>query len=247
MVTKLLPLQAFVSGWRVKRPKWRLKYSIGGVDFFAFTLLFSWFALSLPHKTTDLMMDIYKPEIAELLVLVEKAYPKSLHTSTDFDEFSLHLKREMNESVSTSTLKRLWGYVGDSHLPRMQTLDVLSRYIGHAGFKQFCAWLKTSTAYNSSFFSAHQISARELQPGSEVEIGWSPNRYLRLRYEGNDFFQVEEARQSKLLQGDRFEAVSFLMGQPLFLPYVLRNGERLSPFIAGRNGGLTLLNSVVHG
>ena len=129
----------------------------------------------------------------------------------------------------------------------MQTLDILSRYIGHAGFKQFCAWLKTSTAYNSSFFSAHQVSARELQPGSEVEIGWSPNRYLRLRYEGNDLFQVEEARQSKLLQGDRFEAVSFLMGQPLFLPYVLRNGERLSPFIAGRNGGLTLVNSVVHG
>ena len=58
---------------------------------------------------------------------------------------------------------------------------------------------------------------------------------------------MEEARQSKLLQGDRFEAVSFLMGQPLFLPYVLRNGERLSPFIAGRNGGLTLVNSVVHG
>ena len=148
-------------------------------------------------------MDVYKPEIAELLVLVEKAYPKSLHTSTDFDEFSLCLKREMNESVSTSTLKRLWGYVGDSHLPRMQTLDILSRYIGHAGFKKFCAWLKTSTAYNSSFFSAHQVSARELQPGSEVEIGWSPNRYLRLRYEGNDLFQVEEARQSKLLQGDR--------------------------------------------
>lgn len=193
------------------------------------------------------MMDVYKPEIAELLVLVEKTYPKSLHTSTDFDEFSLHLKREMNESVSTSTLKRLWGYVGDSHLPRMQTLDVLARYIGHAGFKQFCAWLKTSTAYNSSFFSAHQISARELEPGSEVEIGWSPNRYLRLRYQGNDLFEVEEARQSKLLEGDRFEAVSFLMGQPLFLPYVLRGGTRLSPFIAGRNGGLTLLNSLKHG
>lgn len=192
-------------------------------------------------------MIIYKPEIAELLQLVEKNYPKSLQTSTDFDEFSLFLKREMKESVSTSTLKRLWGYVGDSHLPRMQTLDVLCRYIGHDSFKQFCTWLKTSTAYNSSFFSAHQISARDLEPGSELEIGWSPNRYLRLRYEGDDFFQVEEARQSKLLVGDRFEAVSFLMGHPLFLPYVLREGERLSPFIAGRNGGLTLLNNLAHG
>lgn len=191
-------------------------------------------------------MNIYKPEIAELLRLVEAHYPKSLQTSTDFDEFSLCLRKTLQESVSTSTLKRLWGYVGDSHLPRLQTLDVLARYLGHADFKQFCLWLKTSTAYNSSFFSTHQVLVSDLQPGSQVEIGWSPNRYLRLNYRGQGLFEVEEARQSKLLAGDRFEAVSFLMGQPLFLPYVLRNGLRLSPFIAGRNGGLTLLNNVLH-
>lgn len=40
MVTKLLPLQAFVSGWRVKRPKWQLKYPIGRVDFFCFHFAF---------------------------------------------------------------------------------------------------------------------------------------------------------------------------------------------------------------
>lgn len=191
-------------------------------------------------------MDIYKPEIAELLLLTEEVYKKPLQTSTDFDEFSLYLKKQLGEIVSTSTLKRLWGYVGDSHLPRMRTLDILARYIGHVNFKQFCAWLKTSPVYNSSFFSAHQIVVRELTPGSEVEIGWSPNRYLRLYYEGNDLFEVKESRQSKLLVGDRFEAVSFLMGQPLFLPYVLRDGVKLSPFIAGRNGGLTLLNGLAN-
>lgn len=69
-------------------------------------------------------MNIYKPEIAELLLQVEKTYQKPLQTSTDFDEFSLHLKQQVDDLVSTSTLKRLWGYVGDSHLPRMRTLDV---------------------------------------------------------------------------------------------------------------------------
>ncbi|WP_300813183.1 hypothetical protein [uncultured Bacteroides sp.] len=192
-------------------------------------------------------MNIYKPEIAELLLQVEKAYKKPLQTSTDFDEFSFYLKSRVHEAVSTSTLKRLWGYVNDTHQPRMQTLDVLARYVGHNSFKQFCTWLKNSTAYNSSFFSAHQILARELQPGSELEVGWSPNRYLRLRYEGSGLFEVQESKQSKLLAGDRFEAVSFLMGQPLFLPYVLRNGVRLSPFIAGRNGGLTLVNGLADG
>lgn len=192
-------------------------------------------------------MNVYKPEIAELLLQVEKAYAKPLNSSTDFEELSIQLKYKLGMSLSSSTLKRLWGYVNDAHSPRPQTLDVLARYLGHADFKDFCMWLKHTTAYNSSFFSAKRILVEDLSPGMEVEIGWSPNRYLRLRYKGDGLFEVREAKESKLVRGDLFQAVSFLMGQPLFLPYVERGGKRLSPFIAGRNGGLTMLNSVVNG
>lgn len=192
-------------------------------------------------------MNVYKPEIAELLLQVEKAYAKPLNSSTDFEELSIQLKYKLGMSLSSSTLKRLWGYVNDAHSPRPQTLDVLARYLGHANFKDFCMWLKHTTAYNSSFFSAKRILVEDLNPGMEVEIGWSPNRYLRLRYKGDGLFEVREAKESKLVRGDLFQAVSFLMGQPLFLPYVERGGKRLSPFIAGRNGGLTMLNSVVNG
>lgn len=192
-------------------------------------------------------MNVYKPEIAELLLQVEKAYVKPLNSSTDFEELSIQLKYKLGMSISSSTLKRLWGYVNDAHSPRPQTLDVLARYLGHADFKDFCMWLKHTTAYNSSFFSAKRILVEDLNPGMEVEIGWSPNRYLRLRYKGDGLFEVREAKESKLVRGDLFQAVSFLMGQPLFLPYVERGGKRLSPFIAGRNGGLTMLNSVVNG
>lgn len=189
-------------------------------------------------------MNIYKPEIAELLLLVEQKYGKSLRTTTDFDEFSFYLNKNAFGVISTSTLKRLWGYVNDIHAPRVQTLDILARFLGFAFFCTFCNHLKSSSAYNSSFFSAHQIMAKELIPGMELEIGWSPNRYLRLLYKGDTLFEVREAKQSKLQKGDCFETATFLKGQPLFLPYVLRDGVRTSPFLAGRNGGLTLLNRI---
>lgn len=192
-------------------------------------------------------MNIHKPEIIELLSFVEQKYQKNLQTSTDFDEFSFHLKQETGEQISTSTLKRLWGYVNDSHTPRQQTLDTLSRYIGHDYFRSFCSWLKSSAAYNSSFFTTKQILSTELLPGQEVEIGWAPNRYLRLQYQGNGIFLITEALQSKLQKGDSFEASAFLLKQPLYLPYILRDGNKTSPFIAGRNGGLTLINQLSHG
>jgi hypothetical protein len=189
-------------------------------------------------------MDTYKPEIVELLKRVEKKYAKGLNTTTDFEEFSLHLRTMNLGSVSASTMKRLCGYVNDVHTPRMFTLNVLSRYIGFLDFTSFCADLKTSPIYNSSFFSADQLLSIDLKPGDKVEIGWAPNRYILLAFKGNMLYEVLEVKQSKLEVGDSFEAVSFQKGQPLMLPYVLRAGQRTPPFIAGRNGGLTLINKL---
>ena len=182
------------------------------------------------------------PEIEELKLLVERKFGRVLGTTTDFEEFSLSVCRKYGLRLSASTLKRLWGYVGDSHTPRMCTLDILSRYIGHDSFYAFKSWLKTSVKYNSSFFAAQQITSSELASGSEVEIGWSPNRLVCLTYMGDSVYEVVRSANSKLMPGDRFVTGCFIKEQPLYLPYIERGGQRTAPFVAGRNGGLTIIN-----
>lgn len=137
------------------------------------------------------------PEIEELKRLIEKKYGKQLCTTTDFEEFTMALKK-VGIIVSASTMKRLYGYVGDSHKPRVATLDQLANYIGHRSFAAFVEWLKTSTRYNSSFFNARQLVSATLQEGDAVEIGWAPNRQLILTYLGHSAFRVEESRNSKM-------------------------------------------------
>lgn len=82
-----------------------------------------------------------------------------------------------------------------------------------------------------------------MKPGKILEIGWAPNRYLQLKYMGNNHFVVAVSLNSKLQKDDEFVASVFELEQPLHLPYIMRNGERLPAFIAGRNGGLTTLNT----
>ena len=84
------------------------------------------------------------PEIEELKSLVEQKYGKLLATTTDFEVFTLQLEKATGKSVSASTLKRLYGYVGDSHKPRITTLDVLAEYLGHKNYIEYVKWLKTS-------------------------------------------------------------------------------------------------------
>ena len=184
------------------------------------------------------------PETEELKLLVEQKFGRVLNTTTDFEVFSLHLSKQAGLRLSTSTLKRLWAYVGDSHKPRTCTLDILAQYIGHKDFTDFKAWLKTSVKYNSSFFDAKQVTSSELTPGTVIEIGWSPNRMLRLNYLGQSRYEVASSEISNIRRGDRFVAGCFIKEYPLFLPYIEREGRRTAPFVAGRNGGLTIINII---
>ena len=184
------------------------------------------------------------PEIEELKSLVEQEYGKILATTTDFEEFSFFLEKHTGDKVSPSTLKRLYGYVSDNHKPRMVTLDILAQYIGHKNYMEFKQWLKTSTRYNSSFFKASQLVSSDLKKGTEIAIGWSPNRILRLRYLGESTYEILASENSKLEAGDHFVTGCFIKEQPLYLPYIERNGKRTASFVAGRNGGLTLISII---
>ena len=50
---------------------------------------------------------------------------------------------------------------------------------------------------------------------------------------------------SKLQSDDMFVTGCFIKEQPLYLPYIERNGERTPPFVAGRNGGLSIVRKII--
>ncbi len=181
------------------------------------------------------------PEINYLMFLVEKKFHKAVTTSSDFTALSEDIENETKENVSVSTLKRMWGYVSMTPNPRESTLDILSRYVGQKDFKNFCHELKTSEASQSSFFTTDFINARDLEPGAVLEIGWNPDRLVRLRHLDDLNFEVISSLNSKLREGDRFEVSSFSKGSPLVILRILRDGEFTPSYIAGRQDGLNHL------
>lgn len=190
------------------------------------------------------MADRQIPEMNCLMSLVEKRFRKDIKTSTDFYALAQEIEGETGESVSASTLKRMWGYVNMTTTPRQSTLDVLAKYIGMTDYKTFCENLRNSEAFRSRFFTADFISSCDLPPEAEVEIGWNPDRKVTLKHIGGCQFEVKAACNSKLREGDRFEAAHFIKGQPLYISRILRDGDYTSPYIAGRQGGLNHLKTL---
>ena len=187
-------------------------------------------------------MNADKTEINDLITDTETKFGKKLFAPADFEEFSRHLNATKGINLSVSTLKRLWGYVSYSHKPRLSTLNALARYNGYVDFMQYCAYKRSDSDNSSSFFTTSQVFATDLHTGQALEIEWAPNRYLLLRHLDGIRFRVEVSQNSKLAEGDEFDSTMFELGQRLYLPFVLRCGEKLASFIAGKNGGLTFIN-----
>ena len=181
------------------------------------------------------------PELNFLLKSVEKVYGRRVATTTDFESLSVVIEHEIGELLSASTLKRLWGYVGDRRVPRADTLDILSKYCGKKDFREFCAWLAEESGVDSEFISSRFIRSCDLAAGDNLALGWAPDRLVRVAYLGGERFRVISSGNSKLKAGDEFEADGFLLNFPLYITAIYREGEVLPSYVAGRVHGLSVL------
>ena len=181
------------------------------------------------------------PELAHLLTRVEARFGRSVRTTTDFEALSEAIESITGELLSASTLKRLWGYVSLHPSPRFSTLDVLCRYIGELSFSAYCRALKADPAFESAFFTTGFVSAEDLAPGAQLQIGWAPDRLVTLVCLGESRWRVERSENAKLQAGDEFAAAQFLLGYPLFIDRIWRDGAWTPSYVAGKWEGLNLL------
>lgn len=179
-------------------------------------------------------------EIEYLKQLIAQTYGAPIEASSDFERLSNAIEEVLKQSVSVSTLKRLWGYVSMAPKPRISTLDILCRYVGRKDYRQLCVELQQS----SNFFTSDKMFASELETGTKILLGWQPDRLVTLVYLGQFKFAVVESVHSKLHEGDVLEFSSVLLGHPLYVGKVERAGQVLQSYVAGRTSGINKIEIV---
>ena len=188
-------------------------------------------------------MEIDRPEIYELRLRIEASIKRKIETPADFDFLRGIIWERTHEQISTSTLKRLWGYVDGVDNTRNSTLNVLSKALGYENWDAFILKLKSENVDNSDLVMSESMSSGDLKVGDMLLIAWQPNRVCRLRYLGDDKFEVVEAQNSKLKVGDTFRCGLFILGKPVYINDLRQNNGTGEPklFVVGNRSGLTKL------
>lgn len=147
----------------------------------------------------------------------------------------------MHETISISTLKRLWGYVDGASKTRNSTLNLLSRFIGYQDWDDFLLSLENENDIPSEKILTQHIETQHLKEGDMIEVAWQPNRHCHFRYLGNRTFFVEKSSNSKLKVGNTFMCSLFVYEEPLYMENLTQEGHPPIAFVVGNKSGLTLL------
>jgi hypothetical protein len=188
-------------------------------------------------------MEIDRPEIYELRLRIEASIKRKIETPADFDFLRGIIWERTHEQISTSTLKRLWGYVDGVDNARNSTLNVLSKALGYENWDAFILKLKSENMDNSDLVISESVSSGDLKIGDMLMIAWQPNRVCRLKYLGDNQFEVMESQNSKLKVGDTFRCGLFILGEPVYINDLRQNNGTGEPklFVIGNKSGLTKL------
>lgn len=179
------------------------------------------------------------PQIEYLKKEIIKAFlgSDSPEGFTSFSALSSDIYARLNERISESTLKRLWGYVSMNPKPRLSTLDILSRYAGRQDFKELSEELRDS----SDFFTSTKVRCRDLEEGCILTVGWHPERRVRLLHHKGTEFEVLDGGSSKLCEGDLVCIQEFIVGQPLYVSNIRRGEMVFECYVAGKRMGISFV------
>lgn len=176
--------------------------------------------------------------LTQLKNQLETCCKRKMTTPKDFDFLSESIYLHTHQMVNSSTLKRLFGYVGREVFPRNSTLDILCQYIGYTSWNVYQQNLSSESDAESNPIVGTHLYSDELHVGETLRILWQPDRELSVRHDGNGRFTIIESKNSKLKEGCTFCCYVFIQDEPLYLTDVVGLASAPVDYVCGKSNGV---------
>lgn len=175
-----------------------------------------------------------------IIEMLKRKSGNDLRSASSCEYLALDIESKTGSRIGATTLKRLLGFVDDDRKAYRSTLDIIAAYLG---FRDWPSLSAVDDAGNSGFDSiVREVRSDSLAVGEFVRVAYLPDRNVLFRHLGAGRYRVVESRNSKLQPLDEVCVQSFVLGYPLLVSHVWRNGHDLGPFTAGGVGGITELS-----
>ncbi len=179
----------------------------------------------------------------KIRLLLEEKLGRRVRYPKDCDGLAWVIRETVGDRISSSTLKRIFGFIEPPGTPSLYTLDIISRFLGYSDWEHLQKNLDSLEEPNPKLISGEPLILRseDIDDGHELEIGYFPESRLVLYCIGKALFRVTESVNTFLFIDDILEIHMFSEKCPLQVNSVIRDQENLGPWIAARLNGVDFI------
>lgn len=157
-------------------------------------------------------------------------YPK------DCEVLAMRISRQCGCNVSSSTLKRLFGFVKGTQEPRMYTLDIIANFLDYHCWDELVEYL---VDFKKASNRIEQVDCRALKPGSVFRIHLGAVSTTEITYCEKFQFEVIQQTKTELLPGDIIHLKKIQLDLPVLIIALERQGVKTTNIILGKVTGVT--------
>lgn len=168
----------------------------------------------------------------------EESFGRPVSTPSGFDALADSIFERTSVILSSTTLKRLWGYLDEQVIPRRSTLDTVARYAGWPDYASFANGDHPEIESGSVGSKKIRVD-RDINPGERIKLYWLPNRVCLIEYLGESRWRVVSSEGTRLAPEDTFVCSLIIDGEPLYLDDLCHQGTRPGTYVCGRKSGIT--------
>ena len=161
-------------------------------------------------------------------------------TPTGFNDLSRQIQQITGDSLSLSSIKRIWGYIPYNGDFSPTTLNILARYNGMKDWESFKKSLSnnTNTDDQSGFHDNAITDTSKYIPGDRIELSWNDGKECELECVGPMRFRILRSKNIKLKSSDIVTLHTLCIGQPVYISDIIRGDMQYTAYVGAKKGGL---------
>jgi hypothetical protein len=182
-----------------------------------------------------MLSKVIKQKISERYAKGDIRYPK------DCDGLAIHISQVCKTRISSSTLRRLYGFVKGIREPRLHTLDIVAEYIGHKGWEELIASFERTESEPEKLID--KLKPEQIKAGQAIQLTYEPAKVIEIRKVGGQL-QVVTSNEKRVLVNDEVRFKLLELHYPLTFTHHFRQGSSLGKLQLATVSGITSIKRV---
>ena len=171
---------------------------------------------------------------------VEDKYGSKIKYPVECDALAQDVSRVTGRSISSSTIKRLWGFIEGATTARSYTLDTVAEYCGSSSFDDLIKSFDPNM--DKSKTELTKLTAAELDNDAILEFRIGESENVQIQRDENQLFTVVSCNCESLDVGQTISFSETEVGFPLFIK--CHGQGSTASLILGKLSGVTALKII---